>query len=1079
MARKLLYILAFILSQSVISQQFVSVNNITRTGNFSCGAAPTITAQIITSEGSTVENGALVITDPCGFTTLRVNMNSLRYNQPGANWPHGFFFPEEDNISITGVMLPAGWTLFESCVGASCSAQEAGGVGFYYDGTGSSCSECSPTAGDGIPNNSYGMSSMNCSTPFSIQFDLTFCNSKVETASTNFILKGTSDGNTGCWSTHDTQNNTISFSIDTVESEIPLYEMPPHLSEIITECNNNGLDLNYIAVFDGECGSEEHVTWWDAPTGGNLIGVGSPFLYDPPGPDCPSGTVLYGSCCPDGDGCERRMVVVGHCPPPNEPMTFSEIGPVCAGDPNPLPATSIEGFTGSWFPSYNAYSSGTYTFTPDPGQCATYPETIYIEVLPVPNPTFAPIEGICQNSIPPELPTPENETITGTWSPAFIDTSTPGTFEYIFTSDGDCPVDVSVEITIVEEVQSIFSNIELFYCEGNEIINLPNVSENGIPGTWSPAVIDTSLPGTNTYTFVPDSNVELCTVPLTMDLTVVSNAVPTFAPVQEICQYSQAPELPQPIENIPGTWFPASINTNTAGTFDFTFTPDLECSEAKTIQITIVSEVTPAFDLPNAYCQNDTPATLIGTSNNGVLGTWFPSEINTENVGTNTYVFTPNEEQCATELPLPVQIHPLPVLNSVPPQYSCDNNFDGTYTINLSSLNALLGGGTGMSYRYFASMENLNNNTPIPNWQASNFPIASFPATVYVVGVSGQNCSSEPIAIPILKGGQVAHNSGPFGPINYCLEDNVDLTQFENLISTNPNITFRYYASLENARNEESPIGNAASYSPGNNQSTAYVRLNSTDSCSAIVEIKLNRYETPDLIVPDFSYLCDGKSINIEATSNLPNVNFEWTLADGSIWEGASQTISEVGTYSITAYSENGCRSETRILTVVNPTSPQITGIDIEGNQIRVKADNNGEGGMEYSLDGVFWQDSNLFTNLTQGETYTIWVRSGGCMASKETITILGIPNFFSPNNDGVNDTWTIRGLYNSPNATLKIFDRYGKIFVETTFKNDYVWDGKYMGRTVPSGDYWYIIQVPSEGIMAEKKYTGHISIRN
>ncbi|MDX9705637.1 MAG: hypothetical protein RBT46_08025, partial [Weeksellaceae bacterium] len=113
MAKNLFYIIALLLSQSAISQ-FVNVNNVIRTGNFNCGAMPTITAQIITSEGSTVEDGNLVITDPCGFTTLRISMNNLRYNQPNANWPHGFFFPIEENIEITNVNLPAGWITQDS-----------------------------------------------------------------------------------------------------------------------------------------------------------------------------------------------------------------------------------------------------------------------------------------------------------------------------------------------------------------------------------------------------------------------------------------------------------------------------------------------------------------------------------------------------------------------------------------------------------------------------------------------------------------------------------------------------------------------------------------------------------------------------------------------------------------------------------------------------------------------------------------------------------------------------------------------------------------------------------------------------
>lgn len=328
MFRNLLFIFLLSLlgtSNFVSAQGTVNIININRTGNFlSCsGSVPVITGSLVNSEGSTVINGKVVVTDPCGFTTLKITMSNLKYNQPNVNWVHGFFFPEGENISVTDVNLPAGWIPQDSCTGASCSAQETGGVGFYYDGsTGSSCAECNPFTNDGNPSNNYGQSNMSCGTAFSIEFDMTFCNSKIETGVTDFMLRGTSDGNTGCWSSPDNNNNTVSFSVETVESVVPLFTLPAWSPEVITQCFDAGDTLNYIAVLEAECGTGDDVTWWDAPAGGNLIGTGSPFMYDPPGNQCPAGTVLYASCCPDGEGCERSPVVIGHCLPPSDIPTF-------------------------------------------------------------------------------------------------------------------------------------------------------------------------------------------------------------------------------------------------------------------------------------------------------------------------------------------------------------------------------------------------------------------------------------------------------------------------------------------------------------------------------------------------------------------------------------------------------------------------------------------------------------------------------------------------------------------------------------------------------------------------------------
>ncbi|NLN32640.1 MAG: T9SS type B sorting domain-containing protein, partial [Flavobacteriaceae bacterium] len=56
----------------------------------------------------------------------------------------------------------------------------------------------------------------------------------------------------------------------------------------------------------------------------------------------------------------------------------------------------------------------------------------------------------------------------------------------------------------------------------------------------------------------------------------------------------------------------------------------------------------------------------------------------------------------------------------------------------------------------------------------------------------------------------------------------------------------------------------------------------------------------------------------------------------------------------------------------------------------------------------------------------------------------------------------------------IKIFDRYGKIFVDRPLTPDFRWDGKYLGNPVPTGDYWYMITI-EEG----KVVSGHISVRN
>ena len=98
-----------------------------------------------------------------------------------------------------------------------------------------------------------------------------------------------------------------------------------------------------------------------------------------------------------------------------------------------------------------------------------------------------------------------------------------------------------------------------------------------------------------------------------------------------------------------------------------------------------------------------------------------------------------------------------------------------------------------------------------------------------------------------------------------------------------------------------------------------------------------------------------------------------------------------------------------------------------------------------------------------------------GCYGNIHKFTYYHIPNFISPNNDGINDTWQIRGVNQQyEQIYIQIFDRNGKLFVSRKVSSsDILWDGTYMGRAVSSGTYWYILQIDDE------KIVGSIHVRN
>lgn len=82
-------------------------------------------------------------------------------------------------------------------------------------------------------------------------------------------------------------------------------------------------------------------------------------------------------------------------------------------------------------------------------------------------------------------------------------------------------------------------------------------------------------------------------------------------------------------------------------------------------------------------------------------------------------------------------------------------------------------------------------------------------------------------------------------------------------------------------------------------------------------------------------------------------------------------------------------------------------------------------------------------------------------------------PNTFTPNGDNYNDTWVIRNLDLYPNATVKVFNKWGNEVYDTVTPYE-PWDGTYRGKPLPAGVYYYIIVL---GNAENNEYTGTITI--
>lgn len=111
--------------------------------------------------------------------------------------------------------------------------------------------------------------------------------------------------------------------------------------------------------------------------------------------------------------------------------------------------------------------------------------------------------------------------------------------------------------------------------------------------------------------------------------------------------------------------------------------------------------------------------------------------------------------------------------------------------------------------------------------------------------------------------------------------------------------------------------------------------------------------------------------------------------------------------------------------------------------------------------------------------TYTLTGEFNGCIQSDYVvITVdsgLFFPNTFSPNGDGTNDQWVIRGIEKYPDCDVRIFDRWGQeIFQSTGYSSSKAWDGTTKTGKVPSGVYFYKVQLRDD---AKQVLSGNITL--
>lgn len=348
---------------------------------------------------------------------------------------------------------------------------------------------------------------------------------------------------------------------------------------------------------------------------------------------------------------------------------------------------------------------------------------------------------------------------------------------------------------------------------------------------------------------------------------------------------------------------------------------------------------------------------------------------------------------------------------------------------------------------------------------------------------------------PFPEGPEI-NQPGDLQTCNSNITADFDLSVQDSDITSQNNTTLTYHESLADASDNQNPI--LGSYTSEQPVKTIYARVeNDLTGCAKITDFDLLINEGPT-IRPNYTWEKCDLDFSGDETFTLPDIQVE--ILNGlnagayqiGYFETANDAIAHQNPISNSYNSgettifakvwENGnpdCFNISEIDLVLN-SPPQIQSISVA--QPTVNANNNTVSlnmttgtNYEYSIGNIDgpYQTSTTFANVQSG-FQTLYIRDmEGCAILEAEIAILGYDNFFTPNGDGINDWWQIKGISaaTARENLLYIFDRYGKLLVKLD-ADEKGWDGTFNGKEMPADDYWFRVLLQNG-----QEFNGHFSL--
>lgn len=429
------------------------------------------------------------------------------------------------------------------------------------------------------------------------------------------------------------------------------------------------------------------------------------------------------------------------------------------------------------------------------------------------------------------------------------------------------------------------------------------------------------------------------------------------------------------------------------------------------------------------------------------------------------FVKITTNEGCTANAEITLQFSP--ALAVVPATVkACNNNNAGTGVFDLTAPD-VYPTSTNVTKKYYPTLADLNAGTnEITNPAAYT---SAAPKTVYVRVRNPQGCTGY---------NQITLQFNPVVTVNDAsieecyIESNVTTASF-NLtvpsVTTQTGHTKRYYKTQADAIAGINEILNPTTYI--STTAVVYVKVISIENCYAIAKINLK------VLPPVQSSVLKDKIICIEDKTTLdagPGFDaYEWSTG------ATTQSITNVSAGIYTVKLKTGKCWTLQQVKVTASVQPVITSIDINNDSFTINA-TGGKAPYKYSIDGVNWQDSNVFTGLPRGENKAYVKDAYNCSPISVQVTVPNLLNAITPNGDNKNDYIDYSALAYKKDLVFTVFDRYGNMIYKADKIRNYTWDGTSGGKKIVTGTYWYTITwTENDKDNTQTKYSGWVLVKN